>query len=428
MGDNMRLGLAIAVISSIVLGIVFLWFAEKPPTEIRLATGRPGGSYEIAGEQIKKVLARSGVKVELIRTKGTDDNLNRLTSSGADRIDAAIIQSGRQAAATKEGIANLGAIFLEPIWIFGRNLPPGADLRRLVGKKVAVGARAFDPNNLANVLFTENGLSKEDVTFVPLDAEASADALLAGKVDAAWMVGGVDSKWVLKLLELPELELVNFDRAAAYARVHSHLEDVVLSEGAIDLGRNIPGHDIKLVGPTAQMIVRSKLHPALQSLLLDAMHEIFSRGDAVSAPGKFPNKDLIDISLSQEARRYYASGPTFFRRVLPYWAASFAERAIFVLIPLFTLLLPVAQSLPPFLNWRVRGRINVWYHQLRLIEAQGISAQTPEDRAQICNRLEEIMAQVGRLKVPLNFADDVYRLRAHIRFVLDAFRQPMRPA
>ena len=407
---------------------VILATGELPPNKIRLAVGSAGSSYEIAAQKLKKVLAKSGVTAELVQTQGAEDNLKRLVSTDKDAIDAALMQSGRPETQTATGIANLGAVFLQPIWVFGRNLPPGIDVHRLIGKKVAAGTEQSNTRRIATMLLAENGIDEKDLTLVALKSEDAVDALLKGKIDALWMVGSVDSHWVQTLLASPELELVSFDRAAAYARRHSFLVDVVLAEGAIDLARNMPGHDLKLVGPTAQLIVREKLHPALQSLMLDAMRETFSDGDAVSAPGMYPNKDLIDIPLSSEARRYYASGPSFFRRYLPYWAANFAERAVLFLIPLFTLLLPVAQAAPPILDWRIKSKIHKWYRQLRLLETRFLGADNKTEREDIRQKLDAMIQEVGLMKVPLSFADDVYRLRAHIRFVAESMSRQMHEA
>jgi TRAP transporter TAXI family solute receptor len=418
---RVQIRLIVAIGAFILLGLAVILFlvAESPPAKIRLATGLQGGAYEIAAEQIKEILARSGVSVELVHTRGSDDNLDRLTARDGGAIDAAILQSGFPGAEKRRGIANLGAIFFEPIWLFGRDLPSGDDLLRLRGKRVAAGNHASEFHGLAYTLLADNGLGPKDLTLVPLGAEPAADALIAGKVDAAWIVGGVESAWVQRLLDSPGLELVSFSRAEAYARHHSFLLDGRLTQGAINLGRNIPPQDVQLVGPTAQLVVREDLHPALQSLLLDAMHEAFSRGDAVSAPGLFPNKNAIDIPLSEEARRYYASGPTFFRRVLPYWLANLAERAILFLVPVLTLLVPLLRSLPPIYNWRIRERISGLYHQLRLLEARAREARTASEREEICEKLTAMMHRAAEIRIPLSFADDIYRLRAHIRFVLD---------
>ena len=417
---NGRVYLIFWLLAALAFVGLFLWVGKLPPDHIRMAAGGTGSAYDAAAQQIKTILARSGVTVDLVQTQGTDDRLKRLTSTGKDAIDVAIVRSGNSDAQGTAGIANLGALFIEPVWLFGRRLPLGFDIRRLVGMKLGVGrGSAAGSNALFNMLLSENGLTPKDFTLVPLAMKDVPQALLDRKIDAAWIVGGIQSDWIQTLLASPELELVSFDRAAAYARRHSFLVDTVLSQGVIDLGRNIPGHDIKLVGPTAQLIVRDSLHPALQSLLLDAIHEIFTEGDAISAPGMYPNQHLIDIPLSEEARRYYTSGPSFFRRVLPYWAANFAERALIFMIPLITLLLPLAQMAPPLYDWRIKRRIQAWYRQLRLVETQGLAARSVAELTQIRERLEKMVGEVGLLKVPLSYADDVYRLRAHIRFVTE---------
>ena len=163
------------------------------------------------------------------------------------------------------------------------------------------------------------------------------------------------------------------------------------------------------------------------------MHEVFEGGDAVSAPGQYPNKTQIDIPLSEEARRYYASGPSFFRRVLPFWLANFAERTVFFLLPIFTILFPLVRSIPPIYDWRIRERISGLYKQLRQLETKARAAETEEEREEICEALRAMVHRVGQIRIPLSFADDLYRLRSHIRFVLEAiesgslYRQPSGP-
>lgn len=415
-----RVLIAVGSLISVVAIVAAVWFFAAPPSTIRLAVGRTNsGAYTKAMQELKPILERSGLKVQLVPVKGAD-KFACLRATGPSAIDAAIIQSGKPDNEGQERVTNLGAIFLEPIWIFGRDLPPGSDIRRLVGKRVAVGTQSIEKHGLANRLLSDNGFSEKDMTLVPMRSSEAAEALLAGKVDAAWITGGVRSDWVKKLLIAPGIELVSFDRAEAYARHHDFLISTRLTRGAIDLGRDVPARDTSLIGPSAQMIVRADLDPALQSLLLDAMQQAFSGGDAVSPPGQYPSKTQIDIPLSEEARRYYASGPSFFRRVLPFWLANFAERTVFFLLPAFTILFPLARSIPPIYDWRIRERISGLYRQLRQLEAKARAAETAEEREEICETLRAMVHRVGQIRIPLSFADDLYRLRAHIRFVLEA--------
>jgi len=428
-----RVLIAFGTLISVVAIVAAVWYFAAPPSTIRLAVGRTGsGAYTKAMQELKPVLERSGLKVQLVPMPGAD-KFARLRATGPAAIDAAIIQSGKPGNEGQERVTNLGAIFLEPIWIFGRDLPAGDDVRRLIGKRVAVGNQAIEKHGLANRLLSDNGLSENDITLVPMRSSEAADALLKGKVDAAWITGNVRSDWVKTLLLTPGIELVSFDRAEAYARHHDFLVSTKLTEGAIDLARDVPAQDTNLIGPSAQIIVRADLDPALQSLLLDAMQQVFASGDAVSPPGQYPSKTQIDIPLSEEARRYYASGPSFFRRIMPFWLANFAERIVFFLLPAFTILYPLLRSIPPIYDWRIRERITGLYKQLRKLEAEARAAQTEEEREEICETLRAMAHKVGQIRIPLNFADDLYRLRAHIRFVLEAiesgslYRQPGKP-
>ena len=106
---------------------------------------------------------------------------------------------------------------------------------------------------------------------------------------------------------------------------------------------------------------------------------------------------------------------------------------MFFLLPAFTILYPLVRSIPPIYDWRIRERISGLYKQLRKLEAEARVAQTEEEREEICDTLRAMAHKVGQIRIPLNFADDLYRLRAHIRFVLDAiesgslYREPGKP-
>ena len=69
------------------------------------------------------------------------------------------------------------------------------------------------------------------------------------------------------------------------------------------------------------------------------------------------------------------------------------------------------------MKWRTRRKIYVWYLDLRRLENEGRSAETGEARNEVRARLADLQAETGKVQVPLSYTDDLYRLRAHIRFV-----------
>lgn len=394
------------------------WFAGPPPPKsIRLATGQPGGAYAAAGERFAAALEKEGVRVELVPTAGSAENLSRLAATDDRAVDAAIIQGGLATPNAPANVMGLGALFLEPAWLFVRASGPGDDVQRLKGLRVAAGPEGSGARALFLTLLKDNAMAPEDLTILPLGGEAAAKALLAGEADAAFLVGGVRASWMKPLLGAAGISLVPFERAEAYSRLHPYLDHVTLAEGVIDPAANEPSVAVPLVAPAAQLAVRTTLHPAVQGLLLDAAKAEYSGGDALSDPGSFPNRHLVDIPLSEEARRYFDRGPTFLRRVLPYWAANLAERLVIFAIPALTLLVPLARAAPPVYRWRIRRRIYVWYRDLRALEEQGLAAKTEADRAATVAALDALLRDVVKVEVPLPYTDDLYRLQSHIRFV-----------
>ena len=174
-----------------------------------------------------------------------------------------------------------------------------------------------------------------------------------------------------------------------------------------------------LIAPAAQIAVREDLHPAIQSLLIEAAFREHGGGSLLADPGRFPTSALSDIAISDEAERYYKNGPSFLRRIFPYSVANFFERAWVLAIPLITLLIPLIRAAPPLYRWRIRRKIYVWYNNLRELEAAGRAAETAEDRTEVRAKLADLQAETGNVEVPVSYTDDLYRLRAHIRFVAE---------
>ena len=110
----------------------------------------------------------------------------------------------------------------------------------------------------------------------------------------------------------------------------------------VNLGQNIPDHDVSLLAPTAMLVVRKDFHPALVPLLLMTATRIHGEGDELSNPGEFPSESYCDFPVSEDAKRFYKSGQPVLQRLLPFWLASLVDRAKVMLIPLVMLMMPLA--------------------------------------------------------------------------------------
>lgn len=419
-----------APIAIILLGLIvaFMFMAPAPPKRIVLAGGAKGGAYAAAAESLAGSLRAVGVEAEVLETAGSVDNLSRVKKREAD---VGIVQTGLAEGLGQEGVSSLGAMYYEPLWVFHRKTARVDELKDLKGLKVAIGPDGSGVRVLASLLLEESGVKAQDFTAAALAGQAAAAALKAGEVDAAMVVSGPTTAWIADLLRDPSITLMSMKEAHAMGRRHPYLDEVVLYRGVVDMAEILPKDDVMLIAPAAQLVVREDLHPAIQSLLIEAALNDHAGGSLLADPGRFPTPQLSDIAISDEAKRYYENGPSFLRRIFPYSVANFLERTWVLAIPLITLLIPLMRAAPPIYRWRIRRKIYVWYKDLRELETAGRNAETLEERMEVRARLADLQAEAGKVEVPVSYTDDLYRLRAHIRFVaevIDRLSAPERHA
>jgi hypothetical protein len=236
-------------------------------------------------------------------------------------------------------------------------------------------------------------------------------------VEAAFFVTARPFPQLEPLLRAKQVRLISLAQADALAQRFRFLSKVILPEGRLDLSANIPAKDVTLLAPAAALVAREDLHPAIVDRLILAATEVHGGGQLFTEPGQFPAPRFVDIPMSPDAARYLKSGPTFFRRHLPFWAATMVERFMVMLIPIITLMLPLIRFAPPVYNWQVRRRIYRWYGNLRHIEQRALGVTTASERAAILEQLNRVEAEVGKVHVPLSFAESHYHLRTHIEFI-----------
>jgi hypothetical protein len=231
------------------------------------------------------------------------------------------------------------------------------------------------------------------------------------------MGDSVSTDLIRQLLHSEGIRLFNFTQADAFTRRIAYLNKIILPKGSIDFGKDTPAHDVSLLAPTVELIARDNLHPALSDLLLEAAVEVHSGPGLFRRKGEFPAPIEQEIRISDGAYRFYKSGKSFFYRYLPFWLASLVNRILVVLVPMIVLLLPGMRLIPAIYRWRFRYRIFRWYRELLAIEQDLLTEVAPDKRKELLEKLDNIEAEVHRMKVPASFADQFYGLRVHITFV-----------
>ena len=405
-------------ISAAILLAVFWFFASAPPKTLTITSGTPGSIFQTNAGRYRAFLASNGVTLKILPSKGALENLQRLKAASF-RVDIGFVQGGLTNVTGGGPLVSLGSISFEPLFVFYRGAASLSILSELAGKRLAIGATGSGTRTLALALLHLNGIEPGGPTQLSdLDADDAAKALLAGQVDAVFLMGeSASTDLIRRLLHAPEIHLFDFAQADGYTRRIGYLTKLVLPQGSIDFGKDIPAHDVNLIGPTIELLARPNLHPALSDLLLDAARHIHSRPSLLQRRDEFPAPLELDYPISADAARFYKSGKGFLYGSLPFWLASVLRRVLVAFVPAIVVLIPGLRVLPALYRLRIRLRLYRWYRAMLALERGALGTAGSEKRRESLAKLDHIENEVNRMKVPASFADQFYGLRGHIQFV-----------
>lgn len=384
-----------------------------PPRTLVMATGPAGSGFQEAGLRYREVFAHAGVELRLVPSAGGFENLERLRDPAAG-VGAAFVESGVTRRQESPELVSLGAVSVEPLWIFSRGLAGSSIAERLSGKRISTGAEGSGTRFVVRQLLALNGIPESAVQMSELAPDDSAAALVRGEIDVATMLTSWTAPAVRRLLLTDGVVLEGFPRAAAYVALFPSLEKVVLPQGVADLGRDIPRSDIPLIAVESNLLIHRELHPALQYLLLEAAAEIHGGHDVFHAAARYPAPGSIDLPLSDHALTFFRSGRPFLYRYLPLWLAGLAERLLIIVIPLFAVVFPVAHFGPLLFGVLTEHRIFGYYRELREVER---ALELPESAAeldQLDAALQAIERRTNHLWVPLSYTQRLFILKSHV--------------
>ena len=211
--------LAVAMPALLVLGLV-AWAAVRyvrlgPPHAIRLISGPEGSTYRTTAERYKKIIEKHGVKVEILPSHGSYDNLH-LLANPSFKADVAFVQGGLTDGVDISNLVSLGTVFVQPLMVYYRGSEPIDMLAQFRGKRLAVGPEGSGTHALTMKLLKANDIDEKSASLLELAGEEAARALVAGKVDAAFLAGdSATSKLQRDLRETPGIALMNFRQAEA---------------------------------------------------------------------------------------------------------------------------------------------------------------------------------------------------------------------
>jgi TRAP-type uncharacterized transport system substrate-binding protein len=402
------------------------WMLDpNPPRRVVLATGVAQGAYAEFGQRYAERLKQHGITVELRNTQGAAENLALLRDASSG-VQIGFVQGGASEATDAEAqlrspLQSLGSMFYEPVWLFYRadsaqrllKKPTLDSLSQLEGWRVNIGAAGSGVPHLATHLLEANRIDPKAIALSQQPVTPAVVELLESRLDALVLASAPESAMVQMLLQTPGIALFDFAQAEAYTRRFGFLSAVTLPRGVVDLARDMPATDVRMVAPTATLVVRDDLHPALAQLFVQAAREVHGNSGWFQRKGDFPNARDGERALAPEAERFYRSGVPWLQRYLPFWLANLVDRMWLAMLSIVAVLLPLSRIVPPLIELRIRSRVFRWYGQLREIEA----AVNGKPSQELLEGLDAIENRVNAIQVPLSYTDELYALKSHIQMV-----------
>ena len=227
----------VALAGVVALAVAWQFVEPAPPTQVRLATGAPGGAYEQVGSRYRDWFAEKGMRLEPVVTAGSMENWDLLL---AGEVDAALVQGGTAPPGAGLQLEAVVSIAFEPLFLFYRRDGIGAAsgveaasrLEALTGMRIASGAEGSGTRSLVQTLLAEIGLDERlaetGTELLSLGGAAAVEALRAGTSDAAAFVMAPQAPLVRQLLATDGLGLVDLAQARSFARRLPYLSSVTL--------------------------------------------------------------------------------------------------------------------------------------------------------------------------------------------------------
>lgn len=308
----------------VAFGLLLWWLlplGEEPPRgTITFSTGTLRGVYQEYGERLRTELAKDmpGLKVKLVQSAGSYENVQRVatgradfTIAAADAVETYELNDGKGAGRLR-GVARLYDDYVQLVVPRDSGISSVAQLRH---KRVAIGLPNSGVRLIANRVLRAAGIDPaKDITPVSDGIDTGPDQLRRGQIDAFFWSGGLPTKGLLDLADKFSYTFVPIEgglvtklhtesEAALYYRATNMPESAYPS---IQAGTTVPTIAVSNV-----LMTRKDMDPRLTEWVTRTV--IKSRDDIGN---HVHSAQLVDLRtaiytdplpLQEGARRYYRS-------------------------------------------------------------------------------------------------------------------------
>jgi len=362
-GTRRLIAVLVAMAFLVAGGIWYAFGPAKAPQVLRIGTGGAGGTYYPLGRGLAEMFNRvlpDEVRAEALETAGSNDNARRLE---AGEVEMAIIQNDTEVGSQVRAIAPL---YPEVLQVVVRGEAGIGALRDLPGHLMSAGPEGSGTDVLATRVLEHFGMGKYAETLVHCTTSQAVERFERGEIDGAFIVSGLKSSAVAKLLS-GEGRLLSLGDPA---QVGSALEGLrvtypFLSKSVIP-ARTYGTQPIAPVGSVAVeavLVVRADLDARLVHDLTATMFEnrvgLMKAHRAAAHLTEQFDPSSLQVPLHDGAERYY-------RRDAPPFYVAYAE----FMSLLLTIGLAVGSAFLAVRRWMrqtKKDRIDVYYLDIQTI-------------------------------------------------------------
>jgi len=208
----------------------------------------------------------------------------------------------------RDSLRALANLFPENIHLIARADAGIETLKDLRGKRVSIGGSGSGSQFDARLILTAFGLRFSDMTLITMDLEPSTNALVAGEIDAFFLVTGAPALAVQDLAERTDISFVPIDGPVAnqLAKIFPFFSVGVIPGGVYGDNAETPTLDVGAVlvaradmsDELAYGVTRAIWHPNTAPLLANGHPRAKLMSLAQAAQG-------IGFKIHPGARRYY---------------------------------------------------------------------------------------------------------------------------
>lgn len=367
-GAVLSLGAAVAVLFVVL---------KEPgrPELVRIATGTRGGTFLPLGRVLAEGLEEDlrGTRFETLESPGGVASVRMLE---ARRVELALISNHVAGSGALRLIAPLYEETLQVVVRRDAGIATPFDLR---GRRVSIGPRGSGTETISHTVLAHFGLGRDAIRARHLSMEEAAEALERGELDAAFMVAGMRTPAVDRLLSREDFELLSL---GAPGEVGSALEGIrldapffaVTTIPANAYGRQ-PVAPIGTISVRALLVARTDLP---DGVVFEITQALFEHKVELAAENQLLAHLTEHFDLALSPYPLHPGADAYYRRDEPTFFHVYVEE-ISLAITLAALIWSAIAALAAARRGRRRARIEHRFASAQRIAIRARSAEDPDE-------------------------------------------------